>query len=248
MIEKRKQELQDRYDDAAFALLMDEYAEEEGARLLAEFEKAISEGDVPEVPESLDQKCRQIIHQNYAKQRRKERTKKVLQWTRKAAIVVFVFLGLSLTTVLSVDALRIPFLNYFIRHSDQSSVINFADQTPPTLDSENSDPLNGLLPDDYSRIDYENNDGLIYSVYTNTSGNYAMFDMCPSSGEYYFDTEDAAYEHAHLLGFDALYRREDELQMIWIDEEMQIVYSFSATNMTESHFKEICESLAQQFM
>lgn len=246
MIDKRKQELLDQYDDATFALLMDEYAEEEGANLLAEFENAMAEGDVPEVPDSLDQKCRQIIHQNYAKQRRKQRTKKVLQWTSKAAVVVFVFLGLSLTTVLSVDALRIPFLNYFIQHSDKSSVINFANQSIPTNGAEECDPLVGLLPNSFMQVDFERNDGLIYSVHTDESDNYAMFHMTYGTGDYYFNSEDTEYVQTTLLEYDAFYLKSDRYQIIWINEETEIVYSFAATGITENLFLEISKLLAER--
>ena len=41
MSENKKLELLDQYDDVTFALLMDEYAEEEGARLRKEFEEYI---------------------------------------------------------------------------------------------------------------------------------------------------------------------------------------------------------------
>lgn len=244
MIDKHRQELLNQYDDAAFALLMDEYAEEEGALLLKEFNEAMASGNVPEIPQNLDRKCRQVIQQNFAKQRNKDNAKKILRLTGKAAVYVFVLLGLSLTTILSVEALRIPFLNYFIQDQDRSSVITFTDQTVPHSNTDNGDPLEGLLPDNYVQADFENNDGMIYSVYTDDNGNFAMFDMSTADGKYFYDSEDATCTNTQLLNFEAIYRNAEDLQMIWIDEEKQIVYSFSATEMTESNFLEICNSLA----
>lgn len=244
MIDKHRQELLDQYDDAAFALLMDEYAEEEGALLLKEFNEAMASGNVPEIPKNLDRKCRQVIQQNFAKQRNKDNAKKILRLTGKAAVYAFVLLFLSLTTILSVEALRVPFLNYFIQDQDRSSVITFTDQTVPPLNHDNGDPLEGLLPDNYVQADFENNDGMIYSVYTDENGNFAMFNMSTAYGKYFYDSEDTTYTNTHLLNFEAIYRNAEDLQMIWIDEERQIVYSFSATEMTESNFLEICNSLA----
>ena len=49
--------------EASLASLMAEYAEGKGRELMAEFEAAMANGDVPEVPEALDRKCQEIIAQ-----------------------------------------------------------------------------------------------------------------------------------------------------------------------------------------
>ena len=65
-----KLELMDQFDDAAFALMMDEYAEAEGERLRAEFEEAMRSGTAPACPPELDEKCRKQIKRHFGKQRR----------------------------------------------------------------------------------------------------------------------------------------------------------------------------------
>ena len=93
MNEQKKQKLLEQYDDAAFALLMDEYAETEGARLMAEFEGAQAAGQVPEMPQALDEQCRRMIRRDRAKKRGKQAVRSFRKVAVKAAVAVLVFIG-----------------------------------------------------------------------------------------------------------------------------------------------------------
>ena len=94
MSENKKLELLDQYDDVTFALLMDEYAEEEGARLRKEFEEAQAAGEITDTPDALDEKCLQMIHRDFARKRGRENVRKIIQMTSKVAVAVMVSLGL----------------------------------------------------------------------------------------------------------------------------------------------------------
>ena len=60
----------EQYDDAVFALLMDEYAESSGAELLRDYQAAVDGGLVPEFPTELDRRCRDIIHEEVRSRKR----------------------------------------------------------------------------------------------------------------------------------------------------------------------------------
>lgn len=128
MSENKKLELLDQYDDVTFALLMDEYAEEEGARLRKEFEEAQAAGEVSDTSDALDEKCLQMIHRDFAKKRGKDNVRKFIRMTSKVAVAVMVFLGIVTTTVMSVDALRIPMFNFIIEYFDGFAAISTQDQ------------------------------------------------------------------------------------------------------------------------
>lgn len=70
MDDHRKQQLVEQYEDLALSLLMEDYADEEGERLLQDFKAAKRSGELPELPTTLDQKCRKIIDASFAKQNR----------------------------------------------------------------------------------------------------------------------------------------------------------------------------------
>lgn len=96
MSENKKLELLDQYDDVTFALLMDEYAEEEGARLRKEFEEAQAAGEVSDTSDALDEKCLQMIHRDFAKKRGKENVRKIIRMTSKVAVLLWCSLVLQL--------------------------------------------------------------------------------------------------------------------------------------------------------
>lgn len=247
MSENKKLELLDQYDDVTFALLMDEYAEEEGARLRKEFEEAQAAGEVSDTSDALDEKCLQMIHRDFAKKRGKENVRKIIRMTSKVAVAVMVFLGLVTTTVMSVDALRIPVLSYLVEHFSEYAQIDFSAQ--PTDESVDTfrDPVPDLLPEGYHEVYYEVNDGLISSMYENDSAEYIVFDMSLAIGEYCFDTENAVCENIILHEYEAILIKKDRLQAIWFDEETQIIYNFTASGLAEEEFIDICEHLAKHF-
>ena len=88
-----REKLLERYDDAAFALMMDECAENEGAAFLAEFQAAAQAGELPELPEDIDRACRDTIKREYAGRERKVRLKQLRRAAAKAAVAVFAAIG-----------------------------------------------------------------------------------------------------------------------------------------------------------
>lgn len=65
---KSREQLQEEYEDALFALMMDYVAEVEGKRLLAENE-ALKNNPAVQIPESLDQRCLQTIQRAFLRKK-----------------------------------------------------------------------------------------------------------------------------------------------------------------------------------
>ena len=160
MNEQKKQKLLEQYDDAAFALLMDEYAEEEGARLMAEFEAAQAAGQVPEMPQELDEQCRRMIRRDRAKKRGIRAARSFRKVAVKVAVAVLVFIGLITTVVMSVDALRVPILNYITELQNRYTSVQFIDSSGfQEFISAASEVMAVHKPADYYEIAYENAGG-----------------------------------------------------------------------------------------
>lgn len=247
MSENKKLELLDQYDDVTFALLMDEYAEEEGARLRKEFEEAQAAGEVTDTSDALDEKCLQMIRRDFAKKRGKDNVRKIIRMTSKVAVAVMVFLGVATATIFSVDALRIPVLSYLVEYFSEYASIDFSSKSEMETLGSIINPLPALLPEGYFEIAYEEIDGLASSMYENNEGRYILFSMTSATGEYWFDTEDATCEHMVLGNYDALLIKEERLQMIWVDEDSQIIFSFVSDGLDEEAFYDICEALALHY-
>ena len=241
MNEQKKQKLLEQYDDAAFALLMDEYAEEEGARLMAEFEAAQAAGQVPEMPRELDEQCRRMIRRDSAQKRGRQAARRFRKVAVKAAVAVLVFIGLMATVVMSVDAVRAPVLNFFVQYFDTFASISTEDHP----EANNTDPLialEGLIPMDYIQTLHSVNANTVFTQYENADGEKISLDILSSGGSINIDTEDAECTEVFLGDYKALLIEKYGYQIVWTDD-VGMTYVFYASNLSKKEVIEICASL-----
>lgn len=246
-----KLELLDQLDDAAFALMMDEYAEAEGERLMAEFEAAMASGLVPEKPEGLDERSCRTIRAEFGKTRRKEYGSGLRTMVLKTAAVLLITLGVTGATIRSLEALRIPVRNFLMEQNgqyskivlDRSEITVSAGPAPVHDPADVFEPVAELLPEGYYEISHESTEGLVSSKYENEECNYILFTMTSSSGDFLVDSRDAQVSQITMEGYEATYIVEDRLQLIWVDEEQKVVYTIVSDGLTEEEFMDICTAL-----
>jgi hypothetical protein len=243
--ENKKLELLDQYDDVTFALLMDEYAEEEGARLRKEFEEAQAAGEVSDTPDSLDEKCLQMIHRDFAKKRGKENVRKIIRMTSKVAVAVMVFFGVAATTIMSVDAFRYPVLNYILELHNRYTSVQFSDD--PMHSESHSVAIQSCIPDDYEEIAYNDlGSGLFHCIYQNSEGNIVRYSTNPADGEYRYDTENTDTEKCIIYVYDGYIVRKDGIQIVWFDADTNLVHSLFATDIPEETLLHIAFRIAEE--
>ena len=241
MNEQKKQKLLEQYDDAAFALLMDEYAEEEGARLMAEFEAAQAAGQVPEMPRELDEQCRRMIRRDRAKKWGIRAARSFRKVAVKAAVAVLVFIGLITTVVMSVDALRVPMLNFFVEYFDTFALISTEDN-PEAFNTDLLSALEGFIPMDYVQTLHSVDTNLVCTMYENADGETICMEIWPSGASMNIDTEDAECTEIFLGDYKALLIEKHGYQIVWTDD-VGITYVFYASNLSKKEVIEICASL-----
>ena len=245
MNEQKKQKLLEQYDDAAFALLMDEYAEEEGARLMAEFEAAQAAGQVPEMPRELDEQCRRMIRRNSAKKRGRQAARRFGKVAVKAAVAVLVFIGLMTTVVMSVDALRIPVLNFIVEHYEKYSTLTFNTTPQPQTNKQTyAEYFKTLLPSDYYEVASTITEHMTLVTYENHLGNVAQIYVTPAGGEVKIDTETAFYSEIELAEYKAILVEKDGYQVTWIDQDANTMYMVHADGFAKDFVLNICYQLA----
>lgn len=240
-----KLELLDQLDDAAFALMMDEYAEAEGERLRAEFEADMRAGLTPPKPEGLDEKCRKQIKAEYGRARWKEYGVRARKLAVKAAAMVLIGVGIAAATVMSVDALRIPFINFIIDRGIYS-VIN----PSPTdfSDLPHADPFLPLLPDEYTTIYFTGNDiGLYNGGYCTADGASIYIDILPGDSEFRFDTENAECYTVTIDNHDVLVVEKEGFQAIWMDESESVIFAVIASDLSETELISIISGIIKIF-
>ena len=245
MNEQKKQKLLEQYDDAAFALLMDEYAEEEGARLMAEVEAAQAAGQVPQMPAELDEQCRRMIRRDRVKKRGIRAARSFRKVAVKAAVAVLVFIGLMTTVVMSVEALRIPVLNFIVEHYEKYSTLTFNTTPQPQTNKQTyAEYFKTLLPSDYYEVASTITEHMTLVTYENHLGNVAQIYVTPAGGEVKIDTETAFYSEIELAEYKAILVEKDGYQVTWIDQDSNTMYMVHADGFTKDFILNICYQLA----
>ena len=243
---KSREELVEQYEDAALALLMNEYAEQEGNRLLQEFEAAKPKGQVPEIPAALDIRCRTLIRKAYEKQRRKDRMCRFLRTFGRTITVLLAALGLCATLVFSVDAVRIPVVNFLINHKEGFMVIsdNHNDEQKPHFDRNN--PLSGVIPADYSLEKFADLNNGFTALYLNGSKDKIVLTETLSSSSLTVNTEYTEYtKELKIADYDAIFTKADTISLVWISPEEEITFALIADALTEKEMVTIAENFMQ---
>lgn len=96
----RRERLIENYEDAYFALLMEDVIQEEGKRL-EELNAALRVDDSVKIPEELDKRCHKTIEQHFSRMQRRVTFRTVRRVLNYAAIII------ALTTVLFTTAFAI---------------------------------------------------------------------------------------------------------------------------------------------
>lgn len=245
MADTRKEQLETQFADAALLLLMDEYADAEGQQLW----DAYRQSDTG-MPEALDQKIQAGIQTVYKKTEKSALLRRTGIRAAKIAAGLAAALSLSVNLVLSVEALRVPLLNFYLDARSFATSVTFwgEDETavPQTRNEDNSlaipSPKGYDLQlqkhnyDDCTRL-YE--DSSMFLVFLNEAGDSIHLSTNPAKGSFSIDTEDCAQSEIILNGQTALYlkkRTDDSLRVLWVDTSRNRLYDLYASSMPEKDF------------
>lgn len=233
MDDNRRKQLLEQYEDVALSLLMDDYANNAGKCLLQEFEDAQKNGDLGEIPPELDKMCRQLIDETFAKQERMLQMKRISNALARVAVVALVVLGLSTMTVLSVDAFRIPVLNFLMDQSGRYSTLSF--DLSVNIDSTCTNRIVELfqsnLPDGYEVFQntFIENKGTIFCA--NETENILYLEVTRSEREINIDTEDIPYTELEFSGYAAVFQYKNGHHLRWLDSETETLYTLFSNGL-----------------
>lgn len=248
---------EEHFADAALLLLLDEYAEQEGAALLAEYAE-----NRQEMPDALDQACQARIRKQYQDMEKGALLRRTASRAAKAAVIALVCLFLSANLVLSVEALRVPFLNFCFetqRYFSSLTIWNDEDAQASSPDADTvslpiSAPTGYSISikqhnhDDYSKI---YSDSFLFLGYTNGDGHVLMIQTYPAAGTLSIDTEDAVYTQFLLNGMQAIHINKSSdgtLRTLWVDANRERIFDVSSDGLEEEEFSQYVFELSGMFM
>ncbi len=118
MAMKKHERLLEEYEDAYFALLMEEVAKKEGERLEA-LNKALQSDPEAAVPESLDKRCMETIRRHFAHQQRRSALRRTGKVLRLAAVLMAVTVLLFTTAFAVSEEFRVATLNLMLTITEE---------------------------------------------------------------------------------------------------------------------------------
>ena len=221
----RKERLREQYEDALFALIMEEAAEAEGQKALEENRRLRDSGELA-IPDGLRQRCHRAIAKGFAGQELRRVGRGVSRVVTKVALVALVGMLLFTTVFAASEDFRVKTLNLaleiFEDHTeitltpDESIIASSVDSVVPQLTA-------GWVPDGFALVEEGENSAMAWKDFQNeeagTQISITVFNL--RTGRMSVDTEDAEMLPVQINGADAfiINDTEDEIiQIIWQED------------------------------
>jgi len=176
----------------------------------------------------------------FSKERKKLFYKKVLKYSKRAAVFLLAVIILSGITVFSLEAWRVKVLNFVIETSQTHSEINFREGGLKG-DSYTSDEITlGYIPKGY-KLEKRDVKGNMVSLVFKGEKYYFVFSMNNISGSMGIDTENASVKKIIINDQEALYSSNSNINiLVWHDEKFS--YRLSGT-LDEKEMMQIAGSV-----
>ena len=233
----RKEALRERYEDALFALLMDEYADAEGKRLEEENE-ALQNDPEAAVPESVRRHCMRTIRRCFAARRARSAGRVAAKLLNRVAVVVMVGVMFFTVAFAASPEFRANTLNLVIDVFGEGTTFGLRENERSTgnLSSKVHIELN-WVPDGFKLVEYDPDTfGGEEYVYMNND-NELTVSLLGSQAEVTLDTENAQVSSININGYSATQIIKDDVtQLIWADEQQGFliyIYSFGTTPLED---------------
>lgn len=258
-----RERLIQQYEDALFALLMEEVAQAEGEEALRLNEQLQHDPNAA-IPEDTQRRCERTIRSAFAKQtarRVRRRTWKVL---RRVAVVAMLGVILLTTTFAAFPQFRVTTLNAMLDVYDTYSELRAPQGYDRPRDGE-AVVKDGLVYHYNIALEWVP-DGYEFSEGGRGAGNHVFFinregfdiyvlvTLIKPGMVYQFDTEDALETDVTIQGYPAkLHVKEidytpgvapyTERSLIWIDEQNQTVMYVAAMDLTQQEILDLAEGV-----
>lgn len=230
--------LMEEYENSVMSLAVSEMLEEFGKELEEEYKNM---DDIPDNPEA-GEKFYKALDREYRKGRIRSFGKKAATFGRYAVTVCAVIIVFFSISVVSVDALRIKFLDWLTNihstHTTYNDSYNINDVISPSY-----------LPDGYNLQLYSRDDTLTTQKFVNGKGSSISISISTSitnSSNVVINTDnESTYsEFIDVNGNTAVYTQKDEISsLMWIDGNTSYLITTSDNTISEDILVKIAQSL-----
>ena len=256
----KHEQLLENYENALFALLMDEVAQQEGEKLRAE-NRLLREDPAAVVPPQTEQRCLRTIRSALSKTKRKSALRTARRLFSKVSVVAVACIMLFAVVYAAVPEVRVGTLNLLIEVSDVSTKLKLTgtgivpEQPSSTAEVDGGITLKGYHfpspPDgfvlDEELVSINDNSATVWFIKSETEYLYYDVSMVVEGTNTYVDTEDAEVTQIEIHGYDGLLIEKvnligPEVHIIWGDTDRSAFCSIFSTGVDV----EVIVSLAEQ--
>lgn len=235
----RREQLRDRYEDALFALLMDEIATKEGKNAIEENERLKNDPSAA-VPEDVDKRCLQTIRRHFAKQKARTAGRFTVKAMKRVVMAAGLAACLFTGAFAASETVRVKTLNLIVEVFDTNTTFRFSSQ-PEDVTPQISV---GWLPDGFALdshgydetstwYQYCKDDKSIYISWAETSGTTVGV-----------DTENAEIEYVDVNGIKAmLIEKDTDLQLVWTEKDNSAFITLMGTGIAQDDLIRIANNL-----
>ena len=197
----RREELQEAYEDAMFALLMDYVAESEGKKALEE-NRALQEDPDAEVPQEVRRACLKEIRRAFRKKSARSVGRITMKVINKVAIVALVGTLLFSTAFAVSPEFRAGTLNMLIDTFNDG--VSFQISSEAVSEQSNlEDIIPSWVPEGYELSEKDNVPGVYWAYYRTEQGDELNIKMLTDGGSVMSDTTGAEIEPIEICGVSA---------------------------------------------
>lgn len=210
----QREKLIEDLEEALFAVIVNDYMEADGARLLERSRRLKAQPDVT-VSEQADEKCLRLIGKVHRKERHRKYRRSAYKLASKVALVACC-LALLFTTAFAVSpTLQERTVNLIIRTFDVSTDFEFYDPLDPQyVQPETSFGQYDFtfIPDGFVWVDGESSDTYFWRRYENRNGDMIHIEASIGMGDFSVDTQGAQMtESVAFGGLEGVYAEKDGL-------------------------------------
>lgn len=251
-MDRRKidQNIHDHCLDACVALFMEYYCVALSENIRKELD--VIQIEASDFPNELDMRCRTAIKKEYALRRRRKHVQSFAKGLRYVAGVCIVLLALGSVLFMSVEAIRVPIINYYIslneKYLEIGPLSSINTNSTDTIDW--NDPLKGLIPPEYTLTMQEKNSlGNVVAIYQNTNGDRVHFRTSSINSIKRIDTEGAETieQWQYLERNIILVIEENIITITWRDEQIGKTFTVIASALKKAEAIDITEKLILLF-
>ena len=237
-------ELWERYEDAMFAILMDEVAHQEGQEQL-EWKEQLNDDPSAALPEEVRKKGEKTIRKAFAAQGRRSAKHISFRLFQRIAVAVLVIVLTTACAFAVFPEVRANLYNLIIREYEDHTEFDYTQQFSDEYSSADFTIEPGWLPDGFTLSDEGKSYTTMYKTFQDSNDNTIFISRGILSGSpLSVDSEDATVTSTTIQKYEATVITKDEWNCIVIpmSDKNEIIY-LDSEGISANMLEKVAENL-----